>query len=107
MSIPPTTYQDANSEMLRQGTDDAISQISNPHACNLLGAIREMPGLTDDEASLSMMPYPKELEIVKEKFRCSQHWDENEWCWVEPNAPNDHIPLALQDIQLWAKSLVS
>jgi hypothetical protein len=49
-----TTYRDA--EMPRQITGEATSQISNPRARNrvetaayLLGASREMPGLTDDE----------------------------------------------------------
>jgi hypothetical protein len=54
-----------------------------------------------------MTPYAKELKIVKEKLHCSQHRGENKWCWVDPNAPNNHILLALNDIQLWAKSLVS
>lgn len=52
-----------------------------------------------------MMPYTKELELVKEKVRCNEHRGENTWCWVDPSNGN-HVPLCLNDLQFWAKSLV-
>ncbi len=53
----------------------------------------------------SMVPYIKELELVKEKVRCNEHRGENTWCWVDPSNGN-HVPLCLNDLQFWAKSLV-
>jgi hypothetical protein len=49
------------------------------------------------------------FEIVKDKFACSEHPGEYQWCWVEKqNTGNaEHIPLCFHDIQMWAKYLVS
>jgi hypothetical protein len=49
------------------------------------------------------------FEIVKDKFACSEHPGEYQWCWVEKqNTANaEHIPLCFHDIQMWAKYLVS
>lgn len=49
----------------------------------------------------------RNLALLKDKLACHQH-PENQWCWVDPRTPGaDHLPLCLNDIQLWATYLVS
>jgi hypothetical protein len=60
----------------------------------------------DSDLAPSMVPYTKELELIKEKVRCNEHRGKNLWCWVDPSNSN-HVPLCLNDLQFWAKSLVS
>jgi hypothetical protein len=86
--------------------------------------ISPMPKLTQVLASLAMSnstadapsisqtispesQFEKELRLVKQKLTCSQHAGKSQWCWVDPKIPNaEHIPLCLNDIQIWAKYLV-
>lgn len=50
----------------------------------------------------------RNFQLVAEKLTCHQHPGENQWCWVKPHPPNaGHIPLCQQDVQLWARYLVS
>jgi hypothetical protein len=55
----------------------------------------------------SMLPYTKELELLKEMHGCHKHAHTgcNIWCWIDSD--NNHIPLCLNDLQVWATSLVS
>jgi hypothetical protein len=57
------------------------------------------------EHAPSMTPYIRKLELVKEVARCNEHQGNNTWCWVDQNNRN-HIPLCLNDLQIWAKFLV-
>lgn len=58
-------------------------------------------------SQLSLLPYAKELEHVKGQLRCSEHSEENTFCWVEKSQPGaPHYPLCTQDLQEWAKYLV-
>ncbi|KAH9965163.1 hypothetical protein BJV74DRAFT_745904, partial [Russula compacta] len=75
-------------------TDPAISKKSS----------KRKQDNVDPDMQPSMMPYTKELELVKEKVHCNEHRGENTWCWVDLSNGN-HIPLCLNDLQFWAKSL--
>jgi len=49
----------------------------------------------------------KTFQLVKEKLACHEHPGETRWCWVDPHIHHaEHIPLCLNDIQLWATYLV-
>jgi len=50
--------------------------------------------------------YAVELGLLKEKLECSEYPGSKNWCYIDPSTAN-HIPLALNDIQLWAKCIVS
>ncbi|KAG1760632.1 hypothetical protein EDD22DRAFT_848365 [Suillus occidentalis] len=57
-------------------------------------------------SQLSLLPYTKELEHVKGQLRCSEHSEENTFCWVEKSQPGaPHYPLCTRDLQEWAKYL--
>lgn len=47
----------------------------------------------------------QELSSLKKQLSCVQHPGENRWCWVD--SCNNHLPIDLQDIQLWAQYRVS
>jgi hypothetical protein len=48
-------------------------------------------------------PFLTAFQIVKDTLSCKKHPGENTWCWVDPAADSEHIPLCSHDIQLWAK----
>ena len=49
----------------------------------------------------------RNLQAVKDNLTCHQHPGESQWCWVDPHDPHaNHLPLCLNDIQLWASYLV-
>jgi hypothetical protein len=59
-------------------------------------------------SKLSLLSYTKELEHVKGQLRCSEHREEDTFCWVEKSQPGaPHYPLCTRDLQEWAKYLVS
>lgn len=63
-------------------------------------------GAVHDFLAPSMvMLHSEELRQLKETLACHEHPDL--WCWVDPQKPDAyHIPLALNDIQLWAQYIV-
>lgn len=55
----------------------------------------------------SVFTYSEELQQLKKNLACLEHPGENVWCWVDSQQPDaNHIPLVLNDIQLWAQHMV-
>ncbi|EPQ59950.1 hypothetical protein GLOTRDRAFT_89604 [Gloeophyllum trabeum ATCC 11539] len=50
--------------------------------------------------------YGEELRTVQNKLACTIHGkDKDRWCYIDPSKPNEHIPLDLETVQLWARKI--
>ena len=50
--------------------------------------------------------YGAELHLVKEGLCCAQHSGPNQWCYVSPENPNEHVSLGCEEITLWDQKIV-
>ncbi|KAF9046646.1 hypothetical protein BJ165DRAFT_1527720 [Panaeolus papilionaceus] len=53
------------------------------------------------------IPYEEELLLLQDKLRCAVHVRPDCWCYVRPGCKNldDHIPLGIEELNLWAKKI--